>query len=100
MTVIAGTFSGTGNSSETTLTGKAVVHLSFAGTATVNIQIESAAGNWVTESSKTASGVFFYDFEPWMKMRLNYSAHTNDVIYSLEYVPSEKMRARHHGAAV
>lgn len=64
--------------------GKVLVALDFAGTASVSLQYQMPSGAWVTVETYTADTVKLHDFECSMgKFRLNCTAHTNDVEYSL-----------------
>lgn len=84
-----GTFDGTGTSA--VVTGRRVSGiLSFAGTATVALQVKTSGGTWVgvTDNAGTAvsfddSGTFDYEFATDRDWRLNCSAHTNDVVYEI-----------------
>lgn len=78
---VTGTFSDTGNSD--VIVGNTIfIDLTFAGTATVNIQWTIDGTNWRTVESKTASyqGAFAAGGNP---VRLNCSAHTDNVTYAM-----------------
>lgn len=79
---ISGVFSGTGQS-DTWVSGSALVIMSFAGTATVSVEAyDPVNANWVIIGSAfTATTVTKYDGYGSAELRLNCSAHTNDVDY-------------------
>ena len=80
-TPITGTFSGTGSSAA--IVAKEVrVDMTFAGTATVNVQWMLDGTNWRTINSYTASDQVVVDAGGF-PVRLNCSAHTDDVAYTL-----------------
>lgn len=83
-TQIAGTFSGTGaTSNDVIVTKRGRLKLSFAGTATVELQEYSQqADAWITSESFTGSTTQVVDGGG-QRMRLNCSAHTNNVVYEL-----------------
>lgn len=76
-----GTFEATGSTSAV-LGKKVAVSLVHAGTATVNVQWRLNGVDWVTHTAFTATGNFTYDgvATDW---RLNCSAYTNDVVYTI-----------------
>lgn len=77
----SGTFSGTGNSG--VVTAETInVDLTFAGTATVNLQWKVNGTDWRTIASYTASAQFVFEAAR-VPVRLNCSAHTNDVTYAM-----------------
>lgn len=79
--IVSGTFSGTGNSQP--IVGKEVrIDLTFAGTATVNVQWLVDQTNWRTVDTYTASEQFVIDAGG-IPVRLNCSAHTNNVTYAM-----------------
>lgn len=79
--LITGTFSGTGNSAA--IVGRHVAFdLTFAGTATVNIQWLVDGTNWRTYASKTATYQGVIEFHG-IPVRLNCSAHTDNVTYAM-----------------
>lgn len=83
-TRVAGTFSGTGSSDDIRVTKRGLVKLSFAGTATVALQAYSEqVGDFIdTGDSWTATTVEAIDGHG-QRMRLNCSAHTDNVVYEL-----------------
>lgn len=81
MATVSGTFTGTGNSAAI-VGGKIWVSLSFAGTATVNVQAQADGSTWRTVQSYTASTETWVD-SGGVPIRLNCSAYTNDVTYAL-----------------
>lgn len=81
--IVSGTFSGTGNSQP--IVGKEVrIDLTFAGTATVNVQWLVDQSNWrtITDGTYTASEQLVVDAGG-IPVRLNCSAHTNNVTYAM-----------------
>lgn len=85
---VTGTFSGTGSSSSIS-SSRVAVHAEFVGTATVSLQWQLNGTDWwiMTDSSGTAltfTGSFsaIVDAIP-VPIRLNCSAHTNNVAYAL-----------------
>jgi hypothetical protein len=80
--IITGTFSGTGNSDAVSC-HSAVIDLTFAGTATVNVQWQVDGTNWRTIEAKTASSQIVFEPGVHVPLRLNCSAHTNNVSYSI-----------------
>ena len=81
MGIITGTFSGTGSSAE--IVGSHIrVDMTFAGTATVNVQWQVDGTNWRTIDSYTASDQVVVDSYG-TPVRLNCSAHTDNVTYAL-----------------
>lgn len=80
-TSVTGTFSGTGDSGEVR-SKQCAFDLTFAGTATVNIQWQLDGTNWRTLESLTATGQYVYD-GPRVPLRLNCSAHTDNVVYAI-----------------
>ena len=81
MAIVTGTFSGTGNSA-VVVSGKVYIDLTFAGTATVNVQWQLDGTNWRTIDSYTASDQIVVE-SGGIPVRLNCSAHTNDVTYAI-----------------
>lgn len=77
---VTGTFSATG-SSESVAGNKVAIMADFAGTATVNVQW-FMNGDWRTIQSFTADFNEVYE-GPSVPVRLNCSAHTNNVVYEL-----------------
>lgn len=78
---ISGTFTTTG-ASPVIVGGKVYVDLTFAGTASVQVQWKVDGSNFRTISTKTTSEQFVVDTGG-LPFRLNCSAHTNDVEYSM-----------------
>jgi len=84
MATVDGTFSGTGQSAVVAAT-KIKIRMDFAGTASVDIEERGHDGNWVkAETGITADYVDVYDSPTLVALRLNCTAHTNNVVYSLE----------------
>ena len=80
--IVSGTFAATG-SSDVVSCHTAVIDLTFAGTATVNVQWQVDGTNWRTIEAKTASSQIVFEPGVHVPLRLNCSAHTNDVTYSI-----------------
>jgi hypothetical protein len=79
--IVSGTFSGTGSS--TAITGAEVyIDMTFAGTATVNVQWQVDGVNWRTVQTFTGSDQIVVDAGG-IPVRLNCSAHTDNVTYAL-----------------
>lgn len=79
--IVSGTFSGTGSSNA--IVGKVVcIDMTFAGTATVNVQWLVDGSNWRTIDSYTASDQIVVEANG-IPVRLNCSAHTNNVTYAM-----------------
>lgn len=84
MAIVTGTFSGTGTSTPVAGT-KVSIKMDFAGTASVDIEEQGHDGNWVkAETAITADAVRVFDRPTLSTVRLNCTAHTNNVVYSLE----------------
>lgn len=79
--IVTGTFSGTGSSPEVAA-GRVAIDATFAGTATVNVQWQVDGTNWRTMETYTASFQAIVD-SMGIPVRLNCSAHTNNVTYAL-----------------
>ena len=80
---VTGSFTGTGASAS--VQGKKVaVNLTFAGTATVDVEWQLDGTNWVAfdDGNFTATGQKIYE-GPSVPIRVNCTAHTNDVTYTL-----------------
>lgn len=84
-TVVTGTFSGTGSSTVVECYS-AVIDLTFAGTATVNIQWSVDGTNYRTIEAITESTQYVFESATGIpvNLRLNCSAHTNDVTYAVK----------------
>lgn len=81
---VSGTFSATGQSGA--LNAKYIrIALDFAGAATVGLEVQGHDGNWVADSEYqyTADRVVTYYNLAEDNVRLNCTAHTNDVVYSM-----------------
>ncbi len=81
MAIVTGTFSGTGNS-DAVVSGKVYIDMTFAGTATINVQWLLDGTNWRTIDSYTASDQIVVEAGG-IPVRLNCSAYTNDVTYAI-----------------
>jgi len=79
---VTGTFSGTGNSSEISCSN-AIIDLTFAGTATVNLQWAVDGTNFRTVETYTSSTQKVFESNVNVPIRLNCSAHTNNVTYAI-----------------
>jgi hypothetical protein len=87
-TPVTGTFSGTGNSGVVT-SGKCLFIIRFGGgAATVNVQakVNDTWRTFIEDGVVTADADYIYD-GPRVPLRLNCSAHTNNVDY--EILPGE-----------
>lgn len=84
MSTVTGTFSGTGQSSE--VTGRTVdIKMDFAGTASVDIEEKMPSGAWIKiETGVTADYRKIAEFATPSHIRLNCTAHTNDVEYLIK----------------
>jgi hypothetical protein len=80
--IVTGTFSGTGNSDGISCS-KAIIDLTFSGTATVNLQWQLDGTNWRTIEAYTTSIQRTFDSEVNVPIRLNCSAHSNNVSYAI-----------------
>lgn len=80
--IISGTFTGTGASAGVPCS-KAIIDLTFAGTATVALQWRVDGSNWRTVNSYTASTQIVFDPEVHVEIRLNCTAYTNNVDYAI-----------------
>lgn len=81
MAAVTGTFTGTGSSSQI-VGGKVDIDLTFAGTATVNVQWAVDGTNFRTVTAYTASTQVTIESNG-CPVRLNCSAYTNDVTYAM-----------------
>lgn len=79
---VSGTFSGTGNSDAVSC-AYAIIDLTFAGTATVNLQWAPDGTNFRTVESYTSSTQKVFESGVNVPIRLNCSAHTNNVTYCI-----------------
>lgn len=80
--LVSGTFSGTGNSSQVSVT-RAIIDLTFSGTATVNLQWCVDGANFRTVETYSASDQIVFDAGVNVPIRLNCSAHTDNVAYAI-----------------
>ena len=82
-TVITGTFAGTPTSPE--ISGrKADIVMDFAGTASVDIERRLPGGTWIKiETAITADAERQKSYAAPTALRLNCTAHTNNVVYAL-----------------
>lgn len=76
-----GTFTETGQSAIVTARAGTIIHMDFAGTATVQIQVRNQTnGAWMTVETATADYYKRWDAAG-ATIRLNCSAHTDNVVY-------------------
>lgn len=87
MSVVSGTISGTGATAA--IVGRKIkVKLDFAGTASVDIEEQMPSGAWVKRTTAvTADNISTIDNVAPAAIRLNCTAFTNNVEYSLETGP-------------
>ena len=84
MAIVTGTFSDTGSSVPVAGT-KISIKMDFAGTASVDIEEMGHDGGWVkAETAYTADASLVFDRPTLATVRLTCTAHTNNVVYSLE----------------
>lgn len=85
MADINGTFSAAGQSA--TIVGRQIaIRMDFAGTASVDIEVQMPSGAWIKNPDGTAITADYdevYDRGVVTALRLNCTAHTNNVEYSL-----------------
>ncbi|TIM14475.1 MAG: hypothetical protein E5Y67_12410 [Mesorhizobium sp.] len=85
MAQVNGTFSATGTSA--VIVGqKIAVRMDFAGTASVDVEVQMPSGAWIKNADGTAITADYdkvYDRGVVTGLRLNCTAHTNNVEYSL-----------------
>lgn len=81
---VTGTFSGTGQSN--IITGRVIdIALDFAGTASVDIERQMPSGAWIKiETAVTADYNEVAEFPAAVSIRLNCTAHTNNVAYVMQ----------------
>lgn len=84
MTTVAGTIAGTGATSA--IIGRKIkVKMDFAGTASVDIEEQMPSGAWVKRTTAvTADNISTIDNVSIAAIRLNCTAFTNAVEYSME----------------
>jgi hypothetical protein len=80
--IVSGTFSATG-SSDVVSCHTAVIDLTFAGTATVNIQWAPDGSTFRTIEAITSSTQYVFEPGVHVPLRLNCSAYTNNVSYAI-----------------
>lgn len=81
MAIVTGTFTGTGQSNAVA-SGKVYIDMTFAGTATVDVQWQLDGTNWRSISSYTASAQIVVETGG-IPCRLNCTAFTNNVTYAI-----------------
>ncbi|MGY2995463.1 hypothetical protein [Mesorhizobium sp. URHB0026] len=84
MTTVAGTISGTGATAA--IVGRKIkVKMDFSGTASVDIEEQMPSGAWIKRTTAiTADNVSTIDNFSMAAIRLNCTAFTNSVEYSME----------------
>lgn len=84
MSTVTGTFSGTGQSS--VITGRKIdIALNFAGTASVDVERLMPNGSYIKiETGITAGYNKVAEFPTNVSIRLNCTAHTNNVVYAMQ----------------
>jgi hypothetical protein len=60
--------------------------MDFAGTASVDIEVRGHDGNWIKKSTVTADHHSVIEDPTVVEVRLNATAHTDNVVYSLTAV--------------
>lgn len=87
MAIVKGTFTGTGQS--TPIVGcKIDIALDFAGTASIDIERQMPDGDWIKiESDIAADYNEVAELPANTALRLNCTAHTNDVDYVMQTGP-------------
>lgn len=85
--VVTGTFSGTGQSS--VITGRKIdIAMDFAGTASVDVERLLPNGNYIKiETAVTADYNKIAEYPANVTLRLNCTAHTNNVVYVMQTGP-------------
>lgn len=81
MAILTGTFTGTGTTAGVA-SGKVYIDLTFAGTATVDVQWQLDGTNWRTISTYTASTQVVVE-SGGIPVRLNCTAFTNNVSWAI-----------------
>lgn len=84
---VTGTFSGTGQSS--VITGRKIdIAMDFAGTASVDVERLLPNGNYIKiETAVTADYNKIAEYPANVTLRLNCTAHTNNVVYVMQTGP-------------
>lgn len=84
MATVSGTFSATGQS--TAIVGRVIdVAMDFAGTASVDVERQMPSGAWIKiETAITADYSKVAEFPGSIALRLNCTAHTNNVEYVMQ----------------
>lgn len=82
MATLSGYFTGTGQSA--TVSGDRIgIYMDFAGTASVDVEVQMASGAWIKViTAVVADYAQVYDANG-VALRLNCTAHTNNVEYML-----------------
>jgi nicotinamide mononucleotide (NMN) deamidase PncC len=81
MATISGTFTGTGTTAGVA-SGKVYIDMTFAGTATVDVQWLLDGNNWRSISSYTSSSQVIVE-SGGIPVRLNCTAYTNNVSWAI-----------------
>lgn len=80
---VSGTFSGTGQS-DTCFGEKILIKMDFAGTASVDVEVALGTA-WVKAGDPvTADEVQVFESPVAVELRLNCTAHTNNVVYEMQ----------------
>lgn len=84
MATVTGTFSGTGQSDP--IIGRAIdIAMDFAGTASVDVERRMPSGSWIKiETAITADYNEVAEYPGNVAIRLNCTAHTNNVEYVMQ----------------
>lgn len=81
---VVGTFSGTGVS-EVEFGRFLDISMDFAGTASVDIEVEMPSGSWIKiETGITEDYHMIFNSTSGQNIRLNCTAHTDDVEYAIK----------------
>jgi hypothetical protein len=82
--VVSSTFSGTGQSS--VITGRHIdIAMNFAGTASVDVERLMPDGSWIKIGTGiTADYNYVAEYPANVSLRLNCTAHTNNVVYVMQ----------------
>lgn len=88
-TVVSGTFTGTGQSAEN-VGREFVIAMNFAGAASVDIEMRAPDNNWIKLPNEgtaiTADTALVAEFPVAVALRLNCTAYTDNVAYSLSSI--------------
>lgn len=89
MSIVTGTFAATGQSA--VIFGRQVdIAMNFAGTASVDVERRMPDESWIKiETGVTADYNRIVEYPAPVALRLNCTAHTNDVVYVLQTGPQD-----------